>query len=35
MPFSAPLNSVCRQRFRDATMDILGVESLLQQDYEG
>ena len=27
--------SVCKRRFRDATMDVLGVESLVEQDYEG
>ena len=32
---TAPPRSVCRQRFRDTTMVTLGVESLVEHDYEG
>ena len=35
MPFSAPPGSVCRGRFRYATMDVLGVKSLVEHDFEG
>ena len=35
MSFSAPLGSVCKRQFHDTVIDILGVESLIQQVYEG
>ena len=33
--FLAPPGSVCIRRFRDAMMDILGIESLVEEDCEG
>ena len=35
MYFLAPPGLVCRRRFRCVTMDVLGVESLVEQDCEG
>ena len=35
MLFLVPPGSVCRRRFRDATMAVLGVKTVVENDYEG
>ena len=33
--FGTAPGSVCRRQFRDATMDVLGVKTVVENDYEG
>ena len=33
--FLAQPGSVCRRQFRDATVDFLGVKTVVENDYEG
>ena len=35
MQFSAPPGSVYKRWFRSATMDVLGVKTLVEHDFEG